>query len=60
MKAFTRAGLALAIAACASFASAADVESGLQPGKRVGAFQVVKAGGATADGVKLGQQLCYR
>lgn len=36
------------------------LESGIPVGKSVPAFQVVKAGGAPDDGVKVGQQLCYR
>lgn len=36
------------------------LESGIPVGKSVPAFQVVKAGGAPEDGVKVGQQLCYR
>ena len=50
--------LALALV-CVSSASAADLKSGLQKGKFVGAFQVVKVTGPK-DGVRLGQQLCYR
>jgi hypothetical protein len=41
-------------------ANAEELKSGLQPGQHVAAFQVVKCGGAPDDGVKTGQQLCYR
>jgi hypothetical protein len=41
-------------------AHGADLKSGLQVGDSVGAFQVVKCGGAPKDGVKEGAQLCYR
>lgn len=37
-----------------------DLKSGLQVGDSVGAFDVVKCAGAVDDGVKVGQQLCYR
>ncbi len=52
----------LAVAAgmlAASVAWAGEVESGIPVGRSVPAFQVVKVGGAE-DGVKPGQQLCYR
>lgn len=53
-------GLAAAIALMAVAAVAGDeLKSGLQVGDAVPAFQVVKCGGAD-DGVKVGQQLCYR
>lgn len=58
MKYFISAGLA-ALLAGASVASAGDLTSGLQPGDSVGAFQVVKCGGAE-DGVRRGEELCYR
>jgi hypothetical protein len=41
-------------------ARADDLKSGLQPGQSVGAFDVVKCGGAPNDGVSVGQTLCYR
>jgi len=46
----------------ASVAFAADegLKSGLQVGASVGPFQVVKCAGAVDDGVKEGQELCYR
>ena len=36
------------------------VKSGLQPGKQIGPFYVVKCAGAEEDGVKVGKELCYR
>ena len=51
-------GLAVAFAACAAAAGANELESGLQVGDRIGAFQSVKCGGAE-DGVEVGKQLCY-
>jgi hypothetical protein len=59
MKILTSCSLALALAAVVPAASAADLESGLQPGKFVGPFQVVKCAGPE-DGVAVGDQLCYR
>jgi hypothetical protein len=58
MKAFTL-GLAILVAAAASV-RAADLESGLQPGDRVGAFNVEKCGGAVNDGREVGANFCYR
>ena len=43
----------------ASAAEAGEIESGLEVGQSVGAFDVVKYGGAD-DGIAVGQQLCYR
>jgi len=43
----------------ASAARAGEIESGLEVGQSVGAFDVVKYGGAD-DGIAVGQQLCYR
>lgn len=37
-----------------------SVESGLQTGKRLGAFDVVKCAGEEADNVPIGEKLCYR
>ena len=51
-------GLAVAFAVCAATSRAAELESGLQVGDRIGAFQAVKCGGAE-DGVEVGKQLCY-
>ena len=39
--------------------STENVQSGLQTGEFVGAFQVVKVGGID-DGVQIDEQLCYR
>ena len=39
--------------------STETVQSGLQPGESVDAFQVVKVGGIE-DGVQIDEQLCYR
>jgi hypothetical protein len=50
------AAMLLGAAAC----QADELKSGLPVGKSVPAFQVVKCGGAPDDGVKEGQQLCYR
>ncbi len=58
MRALTSMALAIGVLG-ASVAVAGDLESGIPVGKRVPAFQVVKCGGAD-DGVKEGQQLCYR
>ena len=44
---------------CVSTAPAAELKSGIQKGKFVDAFQVVKVTGPK-DRVKIGQQLCYR
>ena len=41
-------------------ARADELKSGLQVGQSVGAFDVVKCGGAPNDGVRVGQTLCYR
>lgn len=37
-----------------------SVESGLQAGKSLGAFDVVKCAGEEADNVPIGEKLCYR
>jgi hypothetical protein len=60
MKSFTSFGLAVALVASAGALRAEELKSGLQPGQSVGAFQVVKCGGAPDDGVREGAQLCYR
>lgn len=49
-----------ALLASLSFAVAAELKSGKQPGDEIGAFFVVKCAGSEADGVKLGENLCYR
>ena len=53
-------GAALALLASAAIAGDKALKSGLQVGDSVGAFQVVKCAGAVDDGVKEGQELCYR
>lgn len=60
MRAFTSIGLATVALTVAAAVGAETLKSGLQVGDSVGAFQVVKCGGAPNDGVKEGQQLCYR
>jgi hypothetical protein len=50
----------VALVAGISFAVAAELKSGKQPGDAIGAFDVVKCAGSEDDGVKLGQELCYR
>ncbi len=44
----------------AAMVQAEELKSGLQVGKGVPAFDVVKCGGAPKDGVKEGAQLCYK
>jgi hypothetical protein len=51
---------ALVAVTCLSSASAGELKSGLQPGKRIGPFYVTKVAGATEDGVEKGDNLCYR
>ncbi|REK10445.1 MAG: hypothetical protein DWQ37_16300 [Planctomycetota bacterium] len=58
MKAFTL-GLAIALTAVGTL-RAAELESGLQPGDLVGAFNVEKCGGAVNDGREVGANFCYR
>ncbi len=63
MRVLTTFGLAIALAASAVVARAAeskDLKSGPQVGEEVGAFEVVKAAGNPHDGVKVGEELCYR
>ena len=52
-------GVAAVFLAGAAAAVAAELKSGLQVGDSVGFFEVVKCAGPE-DGVKEGQQLCYR
>ncbi len=47
------------LAVLASVAVAADLKSGLEPGKLIGPFDVVKCAGPD-DNVKVGTELCYR
>ncbi|MCC7085278.1 MAG: hypothetical protein IT427_09755 [Pirellulales bacterium] len=54
---------ALSVVACfalAAVASAANLTSGPQQNEGVGAFEVKKVAGNDHDGVKAGQELCYR
>ncbi len=51
---------ALAVLALTVKVQAEEIKSGLQPGKLIGAFNVTKCAGADEDGVKVGQELCYR
>ena len=46
------------LGACAG--GAEELKSGIPIGKSVPAFQVEKCGGAPNDGVKVGDELCYR
>lgn len=48
------------VLAMVSAASAAELKSGPQVGDDVGAFEVIKAAGNPHDGVKEGEELCYR
>ena len=52
--------LSVAVALVAGVAFAEEIKSGLQPGERIPAFDVVKVAGAVDDGVDVGDQLCYR
>lgn len=53
--------LAAAVVMMAGVAvTAAELKSGLQPGDRVGAFDVEKCGGAVNDGKEVGSNFCYR
>ena len=52
--------VAVAVLSLASWSVAADIKSGLKVGEDVGPFDVTKLAGAENDGVKIGQQLCYR
>ena len=65
MKTFFTTIAVLAMTACSivhakEAESEAKVESGLQPGKQIGAFYVTKCAGAEEDGVEVGKNLCYR
>ena len=59
MKFGVGAGVVALALICAGSAPAANLKSGLQKGKPVPAFQVVKQTGPK-DKVRIGQQLCYR
>jgi hypothetical protein len=45
---------------CGGIVVAGELKSGLEPGKDIDAFDVVKCAGAIDDGVDVGAQLCYR
>ncbi len=49
-----------ALVCMVSAVGAAELKSGLQAGDEVQPFNVVKCSGAIDDGVKLGEELCYR
>jgi hypothetical protein len=51
---------ALAVLALTTQVPAEEIKSGLEPGKAIGAFNVTKCAGAEEDGVKVGDNLCYR
>ncbi len=51
---------AVAVSFGSAFASADEVKSGLAAGEKIPAFIVTKVGGASADGVDVGKDLCYR
>jgi hypothetical protein len=59
MRALASVGVAAALLAGSALLQAEELKSGKQVGEKTPAFQVVKVGGAD-DGVKDGQQLCYR
>jgi hypothetical protein len=59
MKVATAVGLAVVFALAVS-ARAAELKSGPQKGEEVGAYEVVKLAGNPHDGVKIGEELCYR
>lgn len=56
----TACGLALIMAISGWAVGAEALKSGLQVGQKVGAFNVVKCGGALDDGIRVGAELCYR
>lgn len=59
MKVVTSFAVALALAFAVS-AQAEELKSGPQTGEELGAFDVVKVAGNPHDGVKVGDELCYR
>jgi len=59
MRVVTAVGLAMALAFAVS-ANAAELKSGPQAGEEVGAYDVIKVAGNPHDGVKVGEELCYR
>jgi hypothetical protein len=52
-------GLAVVFALAVS-ARAAELKSGPQAGEEIGPYEVVKVAGNPHDGVKIGEELCYR
>jgi len=58
MKVFSVAGAALMVIASAAAINAADIESGIEVGGKIGAYSTTKVCGPE-DGVKAGQSLCY-
>ncbi len=60
MKFMTTFALVLCGTLSAAGLRAAEIHSGPQPGETLGAFEVTKVAGAPDDGVKVGQDLCYR
>jgi hypothetical protein len=59
MRVATSLGLAVVFALAVS-TRAAELKSGPQKGEEIGAYEVVKVAGNPHDGVKVGEQLCYR
>lgn len=60
MRRMISASATIAAMLAVSVVVAAELKSGLQPGQRIGAFNVVKVAGAADDGVSVGDELCYR
>lgn len=60
MRLFRTFAVGMALTVGVSFAIAAELKSGVQPGDNIGAFDVVKCAGSEDDGVSLGDKLCYR
>jgi len=60
MRVVTSVCVAATLVVSAGIAHAESLKSGPQVGDEVGAFDVVKVAGATDDGVKVGDELCYR
>lgn len=52
--------VAVAMLAAPAISQAAELKSGIQKGKHINAFDVVKCAGSEDDGVKIGSELCYR
>ncbi len=60
MKKSTWVGALVVLGALGALGVAAELKSGLEPGKYVDAFDVVKCAGSEDDDVKIGDKLCYR